>query len=365
MRIPELDRYPACLLGGAVGDALGAPIEFMTRERILARFGPDGLTGYAPAYGGIGTITDDTQMTLFTAEGLLRAWVRGAKRGVSSYDGVVAHAYQRWLRTQGASNAHLARFSGDEGWLFAQRALHATRAPGNTCLSALRSMPSYGEPARNSSKGCGGVMRMAPVGLYFARSPVDDPVEEAFAVGNSLAALTHGHPSGVLPAGAFAVIVLVLAQGGTLDDAIECAKSRLLREPDHSETLDAIESAERLARRGGERHAALARLGQGWVAEEALAIALYCAQVAEDFRDGVLLAVNHDGDSDSTGALAGHLLGAMHGMQALPAEWLDPLELRDVVDEVARDLYAYPGWRIGESEGALDNARILAKYPPN
>src|SRR5690606_25651288 len=78
-------RFLGCLLGGAVGDALGAPVEFMNRASILKSFGPNGITQYASIYGGLGTITDDTQMTLFTAEGLLRAWVRGCFKGVTDY----------------------------------------------------------------------------------------------------------------------------------------------------------------------------------------------------------------------------------------------------------------------------------------
>ena len=70
------DRVRGCLLGGAVGDALGAPVEFMERSEIVARFGEQGIRDYAPAYGRLGAITDDTQMSLFTAEGMLRGWVR-------------------------------------------------------------------------------------------------------------------------------------------------------------------------------------------------------------------------------------------------------------------------------------------------
>mgnify|MGYP000930297901 CR=1 FL=1 len=160
-------RFLGCLLGGAVGDALGAPVEFMKRTEILRRFGQKGITQYAPAYGGLGTITDDTQMTLFTAEGLIRGWVRGCFKGITTYSGVTAHAYLRWLQTQGERPTCDIDFGTDEpGWLFQQRQLHSRRAPGNTCLSALRAMHSLGEPARNDSKGCGGVMRVAPVGLF-------------------------------------------------------------------------------------------------------------------------------------------------------------------------------------------------------
>ena len=72
----------------------------MSLAEIRRRFGPDGITDYFPAYGGLGRITDDTQMSLFTAEGLLRGWVRGSFKGITSYEATVAHAYQRWLRTQ-------------------------------------------------------------------------------------------------------------------------------------------------------------------------------------------------------------------------------------------------------------------------
>jgi ADP-ribosylglycohydrolase len=153
-------RFLGCLLGGAVGDALGAPVEFMSRTDILHAFGPDGIVDYAPAYGDIGRVTDDTQMTLFTAEGLIRAWVRQCDRGITTYEGVTANAYLRWLRTQGAKPHRGIEYGPREhGWLFKQRDLHARRAPGKTCLSALRAMRSPGEPAKNDSKGCGGVMR--------------------------------------------------------------------------------------------------------------------------------------------------------------------------------------------------------------
>jgi ADP-ribosylglycohydrolase len=81
------------------------------------------------------------------------------------------------------------------------------------------------------------------------------------------------------------------------------------------------------------------RLGGGWTAAEAVAIAVYCALVARDFAHGVRLAVNHSGDSDTTGSLTGSLLGLLHGEAAIPAAWLEVLELREVIGEVAKDLW--------------------------
>ncbi len=358
-------RFHGCLLGGAVGDALGAPVEFMSRTEILRRFGAEGITQYVPAYGDLGTITDDTQMTLFTAEGLIRGWVRGCFKGVTTYSGVTAHAYLRWLQTQGGRPKCDIDFGADEpGWLFQQRQLHSRRAPGNTCLSALRAMSSLGEPARNDSKGCGGVMRVAPVGLFVWRLRQHKSPYEAFRLGTELAALTHGHPTGALTGGVLAALILMLTDGASLREAITVAKVVLRLQPDHEETLRAIEMAEVLAASGLPHDVAIARLGQGWIAEEALAISIYCALVARNFKQGVIWAVNHDGDSDSTGAIVGNLLGAIHGAKAIPAEWLEPLELREVITELADDLYTFKDWKIDEyCDNEYLNQRIWRKYP--
>jgi ADP-ribosylglycohydrolase len=356
-------RWQACLLGGAIGDALGAAVEFLPRERIFERFGAYGIKTYEPAYGGLGRITDDTQMTLFTAEGLLRGWIRFCGKGITTYAGLTAQAYLRWLMTQGERPPAALDSSGlASGWLFAQPELHARRAPGNTCLSALRNMRALGVTADNDSKGCGGVMRVAPVGLFGARVTGMAPTQ-SFALGCELAALTHGHPSGSLSAGTFAMIVHELVLGTELPAAIDHVCSELLLHPGHTETLAAVRQAQTLA--AGDMPPALdiAELGEGWVAEEALAISLYCALRAGDFSAGLRMAVNHDGDSDSTGAITGNLLGAMWGMQAIDPGWLEPLELREVIRTLADDLFDFVDWPIGEyaAPSALADA-VLQRY---
>jgi len=105
------------------------------------------------------------------------------------------------------------------------------------------------------------------------------------------------------------------------------------------------------------------KLGGGWIAEEALAISLYCALVAKDFEHGISLAVNHGGDSDSTGAIAGNLLGAALGVNAIPERWRKQLELANVIEQVADDLHDYPEWNIGEYVSGGDNERIWVRYP--
>lgn len=357
----DVQNYKSCLLGGAIGDALGAPVEFMRRQDIIVRFGPQGITDYAPAYGRLGAITDDTQMTLFTAEGLLRAYVRWCHKGITSVSGVTEYAYKRWLYTQEHSSppSEESRQVDLDGWLITIPGLYHRRAPGNTCLSALRAdfrSVSKGTP-RNNSKGCGAVMRMAPVGLMKDLSRV-------FETGIELAALTHGHPSGQLPAGVFASVIRFLVNGDKLLEAIEKSIAELKGYPEHQETLDALDLALDLAAdKKGSPADAIARLGEGWVAEEALAISVYCSLMANDFREGVLMAVNHDGDSDSTGSIAGNILGLISGMEGIPRSWLDNLELREVISEIAEDLYNSSTWEIGGYPGDVDDDWVFEKYP--
>ncbi|MBP2339498.1 ADP-ribosylglycohydrolase family protein [Saccharothrix coeruleofusca] len=316
-----MTSLPGSLLAGAVGDALGAAIEFDRIDRIRGRFGPSGLTDYAPAYGRSGAITDDTQMTLFTLEGLVLA----RRRGSDPLDEVRA-AYGRWLRTQGGPEVP------SDGWLLDVPELHAQRAPGNTCLTALHAGgPGTLENPVNDSKGCGAVMRAAPVALW------SDDVHEVFALAAATGAITHGHPSGYLSAGVLAVLVQQVLAGADLVAAVEVARAELVGWDGHEEQLALLDLAVGLG--GSDRRPTPELietvLGGGWVGEEALAIAVLTALAARDLADGLLLAVNHSGDSDSTGALCGNLLGARDGVEAIPEHWLEELELAEVVRRLA------------------------------
>ncbi|GAA3889300.1 hypothetical protein GCM10022243_62640 [Saccharothrix violaceirubra] len=312
------------MLAGAVGDALGASIEFESIDKIRARYGPSGLTDYAPAYGKLGAITDDTQMALFTLEGLVLA----RERGLNPVESVHA-AYLRWLSTQGIQGP--AANVPKDGWLLDHEDIHDLRAPGNTCLVALRSgkAGTITNPL-NDSKGCGAVMRAAPVALWS-----DDPAQ-VFALAAATGALTHGHPSGYLSAGVLAVIVQQLLAGRQLREAVATARAELVLRPDHEEQLVLLDRAVNLAGTRPSPEFIEQNFGGGWVGEEALAIGLHAALAARDLGDALLLAVNHSGDSDSTGVIAGNILGAVAGEQAIPRHWLERLELRDAIAESAR-----------------------------
>jgi ADP-ribosylglycohydrolase len=351
------DRVKGSLLGGAVGDALGAGIEFLSLDEIRQRFGLFGVQDFVPAYGRQGAITDDTQMTLFTAEGVVRSWVRMEERGICHIPSTVHHAYLRWLLTQGERPKKADFEIRTDGWLYGTTALHSRRAPGNTCLSALRAATGWGEPAvaNNNSKGCGGVMRVAPIGLV---TPSIGDDAQVFTLATEVAALTHGHPAGSLSAGHFALTIASLLRGEPLSQALDRADSELQKHSGHDQVTRALDAARVLAARGRPSPEQLESLGAGWVAEEALAIAVCCALVAQNFRDGVLLAVNHSGDSDSTGSMAGNLLGVQFGVDAIPHTWLEELELRSVIERLAIDLNALVS-------GKLTWPQACEAYPGN
>jgi ADP-ribosyl-[dinitrogen reductase] hydrolase len=345
----QAERFRGVLLGGAVGDALGAAVEFMERTEILSWFGPGGIRDFVPVDGCLGAVTDDTQLTLFCAEAILRAHARGAGR-----DDGPAHArersrsYLRWLLTQGE---HQPLLDAPKSWLMGQPDLFHRRGPGQTCLGSLRAMPSLGAPASNNSKGCGGVMRVAPIGLFHSHWYSESDLCDAavFDAGTGDAALTHGNACGHLPAGFLALLIALLVAGVPMESALGRSRRQLLLRQAHEPTVAAIDRALVLARTSPGEPAHLASLGLGWVGEEALAMALYCAVGAaltgDNLEAAVVLAVNHDGDSDSTGAIAGSLLGALHGEAAIPARWLESLELREVITTLADDLAHLPDWQ--------------------
>jgi ADP-ribosylglycohydrolase len=322
--------------------------------------------GYQEAFGRYGAITDDTQLTMFTAEGLLRAYVCSAMTGAADVPAIVGHAYARWLHTQ----RETAAIAPDlDGWLLREKALFASRVPGVTVVDALRKRSTFGERPRNTSKGCGGAMRVAPVGLWCARlhegMSIDRIAKHALDLGADLAALTHGHPTGQLAAGYVAALVALLALDVPLFQALDRAAALLVKRPGHAETMAALEHARKLAATGP-RAEYVARLGEGWTAEEAVAIAVYCTIAAPDFDTGVRLAVNHDGDSDSTGAIAGNLLGALHGIESIPTRFTNALEMVDTLAVLADDLATFPAWPIGQFQPSTDaSAWWLERYPPS
>lgn len=341
----DLSKFKGCLLGGAVGDALGYTIEFMREPDIFKAFGDEGITRYRLAHGKA-HISDDTQMTLFTANGLLFGQTRGMMRGIGGvHRDYIRMSYLDWLDTQ----TQIYPYEPDHfrvSWLANFEEFYHRRAPGTTCMSALR-QGGFGtiEKPINDSKGCGGVMRVAPIGLYLCDNE-DFTSEEIDMLGAEAAAITHGHELGYIPAAALVHIIYAIASGRHTDLASAVAESVHAMQalfPDAKEMprfTSLMQQAIELSQKNEDDLTAIHALGRGWVAEETLAIAVYCAlKYADDFEKAIITSVNHGGDSDSTGAVTGNILGAYLGVDAIPDYYLKDLELRVIIEEIAEDLY--------------------------
>lgn len=355
-----LDKIRGSLIGGAAGDALGYPVEFHSESSIFARYGKKGIQEYAlDPSSGKALISDDTQMTLFTANGILVADTRISLHGIGGDSPFcIANAYQDWLRTQEISfeesrkrqkrypKGHLSSFS----WLSDVPELYSRRAPGNTCLAALRQQRSgkgfsgdFLDHPQNDSKGCGGIMRVAPIALeahpYCQMESIDREAAE-------IAAITHGHSLGYMPAAVLVHIINKLVytkKEQTLKEIVLEARDTVAEvfagDAHLKELTEIIDKAVALSENKESDLYNIHQLGEGWVAEETLAIAIYCSlRYQDDFSAGIIAAVNHKGDSDSTGAVTGNILGALVGYEAIDGKWKKDLELADVILEMADDL---------------------------
>ena len=342
------DRIRGSLIGGAIGDALGYPVEFIySFEGIQARYGERGITRLDTKQfwlddeqrNGKAVVSDDTQMTLFTANGLLNA-----KRQKIGMKYGICLAYIEWYLTQ------IGKKSGKykDCWISRVPELNHRRAPGNTCMTSLSDIYRGKDPI-NNSKGCGGVMRIAPIPLYAVVDGRMDILDTDRLAGDA-AEITHQHPLGFIPAALMSHVIfrLALDANPTREGMIEYIREGMgklgeLFPSHHLEDQEMIGMAKAAIDFTSNDRTDLQNikaLGEGWTGEEALAIALYCAlKHFDSFEEAIIASVNHGGDSDSTGAVTGNILGAALGYEAIPQFFKDDLEMHDLILHMADDLY--------------------------
>lgn len=345
MTIEQLqDKCRGSLVGGAVGDALGYEVEFMSLRAIRKRFGAKGITRYV-LHDGVAQFSDDTQMTLFTLEGLMNGIIDTKAGKIDEILPYIKKAYLNWYKTQTQAPVKIS-----DSWISSLKALWSHRAPGMTCMGALESI-SNGIPVHNNSKGCGGVMRVAPIGIFnAAHHHIYNYTDTALLAGWA-AELTHKHIASTFASALLATTVENCIQDEKVDRMqfffIVTGGLIMMQEyfPGHEKELkkfdDLIRRALELGKSDVPEEEAIRELGEGWVGDEAIAIAVFSVmRHIDSFEDCIVCAVNHDGDSDSTGAIAGNIIGAILGYSAIPAYYLDSLEIEPVLVSAADDLCA-------------------------
>ena len=365
LKLRTKDRIRGSLMAGAAGDALGYAVEFISRKSILAQYGANGITKFDLDSDGKALISDDTQMTLFTACGMLMGITRGYMRGIGGQpETYVGEAYLDWYYTQTGKRRGSMTHDFNATWIRDIPQLAHRRAPGLTCLSACESLLQCKE-VKNNSKGCGGIMRVAPMALlmagYWSRDQFPYSIQQMDEAGGEVASVTHKHPLAFLPAAMLTHLIYHVIRMEESEikanisdialDAIDALDAiyKGEYEEDKRYLADLTRNAVTLAANDKSDAENIRMLGEGWTGEEAWAIALYCAiRHIDNMEEAIIAAVNHDGDSDSTGAVCGNIMGAIYGYESMKRQRLfcpqdrelEPtLELSNIILTLADDLY--------------------------
>ncbi|MEV5607863.1 ADP-ribosylglycohydrolase family protein [Streptomyces sp. NPDC052225] len=328
---------------------MGYPTEFLDMAQITAKFGPWREMGLPLSAGDVVRVTDDTQMMLAVGEALMEAGIGDSgARGVRGADTAAALTP---VSVEAALRKHFVSWLHDPD---------NNRAPGQTCLNACvaleRGIP-WQEATVINSKGCGANMRVTPVALIPGLSR-----GQRAGIAQLQAALTHGHPTALAASDLTAHATWLLAHGCSLGDLIpqlrtyaqesrgsyygdwlgDLAARAGASDPaayiafGWDECLRALDTAASALRTKDADRDPSAAVGAGWVAEEALATALYSFLVVDgDARSAVMRASHSSGDSDSIAALAGAFAGAKHGVLFWPPEWREALEYEDRIGALA------------------------------
>lgn len=302
-------NYRGCLLGGATGDALGYDV----RE------------------SGKNLISDNTQLTSFTVDGLAWADDRAVNKGVYAYIPCLFYSYQKWYYTQTGNLADKSYEFILKGEILNWDELFARRGKGTTSMNSLGGsiQNKFGTIKNriNSNKGCGSVMRAAPIGLYFCRNEVS-----AFSIGCESAALTHGHTDAILSTGFFAFLISGIIQGGEIKDVAMEGLAQMKKSAGHETCYEKIKKAILLSNDNMKTNEAMREIGEGRVAEEAIALALYLAiKYKNDFEGAIVAASRYNEKDDSISAICGNIMGTYLGDYEIPYKWIQNVELSELM----------------------------------
>lgn len=287
-----------------------------------------------------------TQLACFTTEGIIRASMRAAHHGLCHPPSVLWHAYCRWAAMQGLATQEMHRkwSSGGElwpdGWLAHVPALAQRRGSAPATVSALQ-QPEQGTVERptTTSRGCHAVTRSLPIAAIAGASDAPSFLPELAC---EVAALTHGDPAAHAATAAVVTVAAACLDGSSVQRAVEAAMETIRSVSCAATQHDGVVAALRDAAGHPRRAERLARLAPDATAPSALFGGVYVAASFPD-RGDVVEALRFAAgapDADSVAAVTGALLGALHGVEAWPAELLSRLELAWVLDTLARDLAA-------------------------
>ncbi len=305
--VSTLEKFKGTLVGCAVGDALGAPVEGMTPEAIAEMHGR--VTGFIDARFGAGRITDDTQMTVLLAQTIVE---------IGKFDLEQAGIkFGRWIAASDAG-------------------VKEARGVGMACGVACRRLNEGADPLTSGvdSAGCGAAMRVSPVGLRYYHDP-----DELRRTAVLQSRITHTHPEAAAgaAAAAFSVALGVADDGGLDRPGLVERVAGFVERIDRGMSVKISGLTDYLDASPAE---GFAYTGTGGHVMETVPAALFAfLRSPYDPEETLLTAVNAGGDTDSLAAIAGSVSGAFNGLAALPARMRDEVEGRDYLEGLAQRLY--------------------------
>jgi len=334
----NLSAYRGCLLGLAVGDAMGCTVDSKNLDEILRDYGPDGLLGY-DLVNGHAEISSYTQIAAFACNGLLLGLTRGHPGPSMGYARL---ALKEWAYTQ-----HFHRDSGNTScWLCKMPQLRRHNCMDARTLDTLtRDVTGTPEEPANRAVSPGTLTAAIAIGLLFY--PERMPFEDIGRLGAQIVALTHGEPMAFLTGSvlAYAVAGIIQEPECPLKDQFLHAAAAVAAQfgqeyPQARELQTILKKAVSMSLRPLRSHAEAMEKLECSTSAQVLAGAVYAALASNgDFDTAMIIAVNHSGKSAAVGALTGALLGAMLGEEALPEFYLECLDCTTVLQELATDLF--------------------------
>lgn len=312
----DLELIKAMIVGHAIGDALGVPVEFMSREKI-AHDPVAEMRGYGTHHQPPGTWSDDTSMTLCLLESIVRL------ERIDYKD--IMDNFVSWLRR---AEFTATGITFDVG-IASQAAIHHYE---QGCL------PLACGGSGEYDNGNGSLMRIAPLAIYLWQhniSTVKDVLKEA----HHISRLTHAHPRSQMACGIYTLIAMNLLRGQPPLEAIEkgLSEAHAFYERE-SEFAREVPHYGRLWNFGSFAGLAKADIRSSGYVVDTLEASLWCLANTKNYREAVLAAVNLGNDTDTIGAIVGGLAGLAYGWEDIPQEWKNSLIKLDYMEELCQKM---------------------------
>lgn len=335
------EKFSNIIKAGAIGDSFGYNVEFDSWEKINTKY--DGPIMFSNCNNYIAS--DDTQMTLFCLEALKKNYENN-----NNNEDILERIYEYYLDWNATQYKDLM-IKND---FSKQKDLQKRQAPGRTCLTALGSGRCGTIKNKiNDSKGCGGIMRVAPIAF------LNKSLDEIIYLGNMQAAITHGHTEGYLSSGFFAGLINLGLKGFSFEESYKEVKSKILKNKESEEFINYLNKLEKNIEVEFKNPNEMTEiLGEGWTGETALGLAIYAFKHGKNFEHTLLISTNHKGDSDSTASLAGQLYAAFKNLDSEYLDIYNKIDLKNIINNSLENVDVINDFKDTEKEIIEENKKV-------